>query len=59
MKILLLKNKIMNEAFPIILMFSFFLVSCSQFGENPSGDDLEKIKISIKLKIFLYLFLSS
>ena len=36
----------MNKTFLIILTFSFFLVSCSQFGENPSGDHLEKIKIS-------------
>ena len=36
----------MNKSFLIILIFSFFLASCSQFGENPSGDHLEKIKIS-------------
>ena len=36
----------MNKTFLIILTFSFFLFSCSQFGENPSGDHLEKIKIS-------------
>jgi L-ascorbate metabolism protein UlaG (beta-lactamase superfamily) len=36
----------MNKSFLIILIFSFFLASCSQFGENPSGDHLDKIKIS-------------
>ena len=36
----------MNKTSLIILTFSFFLVSCSQFGEIPSGDHLEKIKIS-------------
>ena len=36
----------MNKSFLNILIFSLFLASCSQFGENPSGDHLEKIKIS-------------
>ena len=36
----------MNKSFLIILIFYFFLASCSQFGETPSGDHLEKIKIS-------------
>ena len=36
----------MNKSFLIIITFSFFLASCSQFGENPSGDHLDKIKIS-------------
>lgn len=36
----------MNKSFLIILIFSLFLASCSQFGENPSGDHLEKIKLS-------------
>ncbi len=36
----------MNKNFLIILIFLFFLASCSQFGENPSGDHLDKIKIS-------------
>ena len=41
----------MNKSFLIILIFSFFLASCSQFGENPSGDHLEKIKLSTNYDI--------
>ena len=36
----------MNKSFQIILSLLFFLTSCSQFGENPSGEHLEKIKKS-------------
>ncbi len=36
----------MNKSFLIILSILFFLTSCSQFGENPSGEHLEKIKQS-------------
>ena len=39
-------KKIMNKNFLIILHLLFLLASCSQFGEIPSGDHLEKIKKS-------------
>ena len=42
---LIFKN-IMNKSFLIILNLLFLLASCSQFGENPSGEHLEEIKKS-------------
>ena len=36
----------MKIYFLIVLILSLFIASCSQFGENPSGEHLEKIKIS-------------
>jgi len=35
------------KKFILVILNSFFLLaSCSQFGENPSGDHLDKIKKS-------------
>ena len=40
------KYMYMKKFFLLILNSFFLLASCSQFGENPSGDHLEKIKKS-------------
>ena len=45
-KLVFTKNMYIKKFFLLILNSFFLLASCSQFGENPSGDHLEKIKKS-------------